>query len=149
MALYTAASYGGTSLDDTTFTLAIVPVEGVSLEAAEAALDAAIEGFLEEGPDPVALERLRRQYAAAAIYAQDDVQGLARQYGTALTAGLTVADVQEWPEVLQAVTAEDVMAAAREVFDRDRAVTGWLRAPVGEAPQEVVVPAASGSEAIR
>ena len=39
---------------------------------------------------------------------------------------VTVADVQAWPDVLQAVTPEDVMAAAREVFDRRRAVTGWL-----------------------
>jgi predicted Zn-dependent peptidase len=28
--------------------------------------------------------------------------------------------------VVQAVTAEDVMAAAREVLDRDKAVTGHL-----------------------
>jgi len=29
---------------------------------------------------------------------------------------------------LQAVTADDVMAAARDVLDRRRSVTGWLMA---------------------
>ena len=40
--------------------------------------------------------------------------------------GLTVADVQAWPDILQAVTEEDVIAVARDVFDKRRAVTGWL-----------------------
>ena len=32
------------------------------------------------------------------------------------------------------MTAQDVMAAAQAVFDRRRAVTGWLRAPEAAAP---------------
>ena len=44
--------------------------------------------------------------------------GWPASYGEALTTGLTIADMQAWPDVLQAVTAEDVMAAAREVLDR-------------------------------
>jgi zinc protease len=38
-----------------------------------------------------------------------------------------VQDVQAWPDLLQAVTAEDVMAAAKKVLDRRQAVTGWLQ----------------------
>jgi zinc protease len=38
-----------------------------------------------------------------------------------------VADVQAWPDVLQAVTEDDVMAAARMVLNRNQAVTGWLQ----------------------
>jgi zinc protease len=61
------------------------------------------------------------------------VDGLARRYGQALTSGLTVADVQDWANVLQAVTPEDVMTAARAVLDRNKAVTGWLmREDVGQ-----------------
>ena len=55
--------------------------------------------------------------------------GLRATYGEALTIGLTVQDVQDWPDVLQAVTAEDVMAAAPTVLDRNHAVTGWLMKP--------------------
>ena len=64
---------------------------------------------------------------ASEIYARDNVEGLAREYGTALTSGLTVADVQDWPEILQAVTPEEVMQAARDVFVKTNAVTGWLQ----------------------
>jgi zinc protease len=37
--------------------------------------------------------------------------------------------------VLQAVTEEDVLAAAARVFDRKRSVTGWLMQPKAEVTQ--------------
>ena len=35
-------------------------------------------------------------------------------------------DVQDWPDVLEAVTAEDIMQAAKYLFNREASVTGWL-----------------------
>jgi zinc protease len=132
-AVYTSAFYDGTSLDRSNFGFAIVPVPGVSLQEAEDAMDAVVATFLEDGVDLAAFERLKRQLRADEIYARDDVDGLARRYGQALTSGLTVADVQDWANVLQAVTPEDVMTAARAVLDRNKAVTGWLmREDVGQ-----------------
>jgi zinc protease len=126
VAIYASAFYDGLSLDDTTVGLIVVPQPGVSLEAAEAAMDGVLADFLATGVDPVALTRIKTQIRAANIYARDSVDGLANRYGAALVSGLTVADVEAWPDVLQAVTADEVMAAARLVLDRDRAVTGWL-----------------------
>ena len=135
VAIYTSANYDGTSLDDTTFNLALVPAEGVSLTEAEAALDAALAEFLETGVDPAAFARVKTRIHASMIYAEDNVNGLARRYGEALTTGLTIADVQAWPDILDAVTEEDVMAVAREVFQRQRAVTGWM---MREGQEEVM-----------
>ena len=128
-AVNTAAYYGDTSLDDSTFDLVVMPAPGVTLQEAEDAMDDVIAGFLETGVNLEQLDRIKMQMRASQIYGQDDVGRLANRYGRALTQGLTVEDVQAWPDILQAVTAEDVMAAAREVLDRDKAVTGWLAAP--------------------
>ncbi len=128
-AVNTAAYYGDTSLDESTFDLVVMPAPGVTLQQAEDAMDDVIAGFLETGVDPEQLDRIKMQMRASQIYGQDDVGRLANRYGRALTQGLTVEDVQAWPDILQAVTAEDIMAAAREVLDRDKAVTGWLAAP--------------------
>jgi len=125
-ALYTSAFYGGTSYDDTTFGVYIVPAEGVSLEEAEAAMDRALAEFLEEGVDAEQLDRIKMQLKAAQIYERDDVSAIARRYGNALTQGLTVEDVRAWPGLLQDVTEDDILAAAREVLNRRHAVTGWL-----------------------
>ena len=123
------AWYSGRSLDDTTFDLAVVPAPGVTLAEAEAALDDVLTEFLETGPDAAHLERIKSQLRAQEIYDRDDAGALAQRYGAALAQGLTVADVQAWPDILQAVTAEDIMAAARAVFDLRQSVTGWLMAP--------------------
>ncbi|WP_037294787.1 pitrilysin family protein [Roseobacter sp. AzwK-3b] len=128
-AVNTAAYYWGTSLDDTTFTMVVVPAPGVTLQQAEDAMDEVIVSFLETGVDPEQLERIKMQVRASQIYARDDVGQLANRYGRALTQGLTVEDVQAWPDILQAVTPEQIVEAAHEVFDRDKSVTGWLKAP--------------------
>ncbi|PVA07868.1 M16 family metallopeptidase [Thalassorhabdomicrobium marinisediminis] len=125
-AVYSSAYYDGLNLDDGTFGLTVVPAEGVTLQEAEDKMDTAITAFLDAGIDPERMEALRTQLKASEIYARDDVGGLARRYGAALTSGLTVEDVQAWPEILQAVTAEDVLAVAERVLDRDRSVTGWV-----------------------
>jgi len=125
-AVYTAAFYSGRSLDDTTFGLVIVPSPGVSLREAEDLLDQSVAEFMEAGVDMDQLARIKRQIRASTIFAKDDVGSLARGYGAALTSGLTVEDVQAWPDILDSITAEEIMAAAERIFDKRKAVTGWL-----------------------
>lgn len=137
VAVHASAGYDGTALDDTMFTLAVVPAQGVSLARAEAALDAALQDFLDEGIAPEDFARVKTRIHAAQIYARDDVMGLARRYGEALTTGLTLQDVRDWPAILDDVTEDEVMQAARQVLDRRHAVTGWLMAEQGAAGQEV------------
>ena len=131
-AVYTGAFYRGLSFDDTTFGLIIVPSEGRSLMQAEADLDQVLAAFMVEGVDQDQLARIKMQIRASVIYADDSTQALARRYGAALTAGLTVDDIQAWPEVLQSVTPSEIMDAARGVFDMRNSVTGWLMKPDNE-----------------
>lgn len=127
--LYASASYSGTNLDDTAFSIFNVPVPGVSLEDAEADLDRVITQFLEDGIDPEQFARIQFQWEAEMIYAQDDVGDLARMYGAGLTSGLTVQDIQDWPEIIASITPEEVMDAARMIFTETTSVTGYLTAP--------------------
>lgn len=126
IATYSAAFYNGQALDDTTFNVIVVPQPGVTLQEAEDAMDAAITSFMKKGVDPDQLDRIKQQIRAEQIYARDDADSVANRYGSALAIGLTVQDVQDWPDVLEAVTAEDIMQAAKDVFNREASVTGWL-----------------------
>lgn len=128
-AVYASAFYQGLSLDHGTFALFIVPLPGMSLQEAEDALDQAVAEFMEDGIDLERFERIKMQIRAARIYAEDSVQAQARNFGTAMTSGLGIEDVEAWPDILRAVTPEQVMAAADRVFDRRRSVTGWIRKP--------------------
>ncbi len=128
VAVYAGAGYDGTSIDPTSLQITVVPLPGVTLKAAETALDEVLAKFLTEGVDEAEFARIKRQVRAADIYAADSTQGLAQKYGAALSVGLTVADVQEWPAILAAVTTQEVMAAARAVLVPEQSVTGWLSA---------------------
>ncbi|WP_438956593.1 M16 family metallopeptidase [Cognatiyoonia sp.] len=132
-AVYTGAGYSGSALDESSFSVTVVPTEGVTLSEAEAAMDQVMADFMEAEIDPERMEAIRTQLRASEIYAKDDMQGLARRYGAALTQSLTVEDVQAWPDVLQAVTAEDIKAVAAKVFNKDQAVTGWVVASEEDA----------------
>lgn len=134
-AVYASAFYNGVNYDDTTFGLVIVPVPDVSLEEAEAALDQAVSDFLEEGIDEAQFERIKMQLRASMIYAEDNIENMARRFGVALTSGLTLADIDAWPDLLQATSSEDVMEAAHRIFAEQNSVTGYLMAPSKEANQ--------------
>ncbi len=126
VAVYTGAFYSGVSLDKTSFDFLIVPAQGVTLEEAEAALDATLVAFLEAGVDPEQLDRIKLQLRASEVYARDNVDGIANRYGRALTSGLTVQDVQDWPQILQSVTADEIIAAAQGLLRPEASVTGWM-----------------------
>lgn len=107
----------------------VVPAQNVSLQEAEDALDAALTAFIDEGVDQEHLDRIKTQIDASTIFEQDNQESVARSYGEGLTTGLTIQDIQDWPNVLAAVTAQDIMDAARNVLDPKASVTGWIRAP--------------------
>ena len=119
------AGYSGAALDSGTFSLGIMPAEGVTLEAAEAALDRVLADFIETGVDMDQLERVRMQIRAAAVYEQDDTADRANTLGLNLVLGLSLQDSEEWLDILESVTPEEVIAAARRL-DRRASVTGWL-----------------------
>ena len=134
-ALHVSAFYDGLSLDKSGFGLVIVPVEGISLREAEDAMDKVVAEFMETPLDQEHLMRLKAQIKASDIYARDSMQRLARRYGEALTSGLTIADVNGWSAILEAVSEDEIKAAAKQVFVRKQSVTGWLMRDDAEATQ--------------
>ncbi len=139
-ALWASAGYDGLAVDPVNFSISLVPAEGVNPAEAEAALDQVLATFLESGPDAGDLERVKTRIRAAQIYAQDSAHGRAYDYGQGLTTGLSIEDVNDWPDILAAVTAEDVARVARQVLTSKATVTGWVL-PADPAVPTVAPPA--------
>jgi zinc protease len=135
VAVGAGASYDGSALDMAKFSFYGSPSEGVTLPQLEAEADLVIAQLIDKGVTPEELERAKSRLVADAIYAQDNQASMARWYGQSLTTGATVSDVQQWPERIRAVTAQQVQDAAREWLDKKRSVTGYLikdtSAPLG------------------
>jgi len=118
--------YQGTSLDATKFGVYATPRPGVTLAQLEDALDTVIAEVAEAGVTSEEMERSMTRLIADAVYAQDNQATLARWYGAALTSGLTVDQVRQWPGRIRAVTPDQVREAARAWLDKRRSVTGYL-----------------------
>jgi zinc protease len=82
------------------------------------------------------LTRTKAKLVANTVYARDNQGYLARSIGTALTTGVTVDDVLEWPVRVEAVTLADVEAAAARTLDLRRSVTGILLPTPGAPPAQ-------------
>ncbi|PWB80441.1 MAG: peptidase M16 [Methylocystaceae bacterium] len=126
IAVNAGAYYMGSALDDTRLWIFATPAPGVELARLDAAIDRQLEAFVaaEVGADD--LNRAKTRLVADAVYAQDNQVSLARWYGESLATGLSVEDVAAWPDRIDAVTAADLVAAARKWLDKRRAVTGFL-----------------------
>jgi zinc protease len=120
------AGYSGTALDDSSFTIYGAPRGEARLDQVEEAIDAEIARLIKDGVTDKELEQAKKRYLRGAIFARDNADGMANVYGSALATGSTVADVKTWPDRLQAVTTDQVQAAARRYLESPRSVTGYL-----------------------
>jgi zinc protease len=126
LATSSGAWYDPDTLDLATFGMSASARAGVEISDVEAALDEEIERILKDGAREDEVERAKSRMRAAAVYARDSLSTGARVIGAALTTGQTIADVEEWPQRIGAVTAAQVNAAARAVLRAERSVTGHL-----------------------
>jgi zinc protease len=121
------AWYQSSAIDDTRFVVYTVPRDGVDLETLEDRARAIIADIARNGVGEAELARAKTSLLASVIFAQDSQDSLARIFGSALTTGSTVADVQEWPSRIAAVSTEDVKAAAERFLAGAGSVTARLR----------------------
>ena len=126
LAVNANASYQGTSVDATQFSIAASPQSGVEFSQVEEVIDQVIADVAQNPARAEDLERVKTQLIAEAIYAQDNQATMARWYGGGLTTGLSIEDIRSWPDRIRAVTAEQVRAAAQTWLDKKRSVTGYL-----------------------
>lgn len=126
IAVVAEAYYMGTALDETRFFVYAMPAPDATLEQLDEAIEKIVRDVAAKGVPDGDLARAKTRLVADAIYAQDNQASLARWYGAALTTGMSVEDVAQWPDRMDAVTVEDVRKAAAKWLDRKRAVTGFL-----------------------
>jgi zinc protease len=117
--------YHATTCDQTRLLIYAVPSEGVSLEAIEKAMEDTLADFAREGLDDKTLTRAKTRLIADAFYAQDSQTAMARMFGSALAIGAQVQEVLDWPAAIDAVTAEQVLAALKWL-DHSKSVSGFL-----------------------
>jgi zinc protease len=120
------AGYQGLAIDDTRFSVYASPRGSTSLDTLASNIDAVIANLVDKGISDEELTRAKRRITASAVYAQDNQMSLARMFGEALATGRSLADAQDWLNRIEAVSADQVVAAAKNYLDLRRSVTGNL-----------------------
>ena len=128
------AFYRSNLLGDTMFGFYGTPRGDGTLDQVEAAIDAEIAALVADGVTEEEVANAKRKLIAATVYAADSSSSMARAIGMAITSGGTLAEAQAWPSTIDAVTLEEVNAAARKYLDIRRSVTGYLVGASEQSP---------------
>ena len=94
--------YSDSGLDSGRLGFYAIAAENVGAEALDKAISAVIEEFKREGVTQAELDRARASYIAEFVYTSDSQSRMARHYGWRLATGMSVADVEAWPDRLNA-----------------------------------------------
>ncbi|CCV06182.1 Uncharacterized zinc protease y4wA [Mesorhizobium metallidurans STM 2683] len=120
------AWFQGSMLDATNFTVYGAPRGDARLADVEAAVYAEIARIASGGVTDSELEKAKDRYIRSMIFARDKQDDMANMYGATLATGGNVRDVQEWPDRIRKVTADQVKAVAARYLKLDHSTTGYL-----------------------
>lgn len=118
-------SYDAFSLGPATFEISVVPEPDTPMETLEKAVDEELAAAMKP-PGADDLSRTKSLLKAESVYARDGLESMARVMGWIRMTGLPKDYFLRWPELIDAVTPEQVAQAAKAAFNPDASVTGFL-----------------------
>ncbi|WP_244571489.1 M16 family metallopeptidase [Mesorhizobium carmichaelinearum] len=126
IATYAGALFQGDMLDATYFIIYGSPSDDAKLADLEAAADAEVARIAKDGVTRDDLDQAKNRYLRKLFFDQDERSHLASRYGSTLSTGGTVRDVEGLPDRIRFVTPEQVKAVAARYLMLDHSTTGYL-----------------------
>jgi zinc protease len=128
LAVDAGANYDGRNRGPSELMIFAVPREGVSFSTLETAVDQVLATLDRGPPETGEFERAKTKLVADYTYEHDNQFLLAQDYGQGLSIGLTITDIEDWPNRIRAVTAPDVRNVAQRYLIPPQSVTGLMEA---------------------
>lgn len=121
-----SVSYDPYSRGDNLLSISALPVEGVTLQEAEKAIQSEIDLLKTELIKPEEVERVTARFVANLIYSQDDIAGQTKMIGNLEINGLSFRLMDELPKHFETVSPQDIQRVANIYFTRDNLSTLYL-----------------------
>lgn len=118
--------YNGFTLGPATFSIDVVPAPGVTPSTVEKAVDKELAKVFEQGFGQEEVTRARTLLKAETLYARDGLSAMANIMGWVRICGLDADYFTRWPELIEAVNPDAIMAAAAATLAADASVTAEL-----------------------
>jgi zinc protease len=120
------SDYNGFSLGPAEFSISITPEKNVDFAMLEKAVDKEIAGILKDGFTDRETARGKTLLEAESIYAREGLSSMGRIMGWIRIVGLPTDYFLRWPKLIEAVSKDQVIEAARETLKLDQSVTATL-----------------------
>ena len=118
--------YDSNNLDSGKIAFYAIAQDKADLPKIEKTLDELIADIKANGVSEAELKRAKSAYIADYIYESDNQSTLARRYGWGLATGLTIKEMETWPDRIRKVTSDDVKRVAAKYLNPRASVTGTL-----------------------
>ena len=119
--------YNDLQLGESFFGIYATPSDKSSLKEVEKEIEEQIKSIQEKGVSEEELKRAKKALIAETIYAREDLKTLAYLYGQVMASGLGMEFVDNWEGNINKVSVKQVQQAAKEVFQTEKSVTGYLK----------------------
>ena len=118
--------YNGFAIGAGEFSIEITPERGVSVEAVEKAADEEIAKFMSEGVSDEELKRAKTLLKAETIFMRDGLSATANIIGEIRMLGMNADYFAQWKKMVDGVSKEQVLTAAKDTIKKDQSVTAEL-----------------------
>jgi len=119
-------SYSGFNIGPAQFSISVTPEPNVSMEQVAVAVDKEIDKLQTAGLTDTELTRAKTLLKAESIFARDGLTSMARIMGWVRMAGLDSDYFTLWPDLIDRISAEQVVSAAKRTLMMKQSVTGIL-----------------------
>ena len=126
IASWVGISYDPESRGPTAFWVAAQPTPEKSLQDLEQAIDQALKQFASGNITEKQVADAKRRMLAGLDYEKDPSFAGVGEIGSALAVGLSIDDVEMWPNRIEAVTLAQVQEVAQEILQNPQHVTSLL-----------------------
>jgi zinc protease len=120
------ASYDAGAISHGTFTISLSPNPGVTPAQAETALEGELEKLLKDGISDDDVTRAKDRMIAKLVFAKDAPLSAGQAVGGMMVVGIPLAEIEAMPDRIEAVTPDQVRAAARKVISSSASGTAIL-----------------------
>ena len=125
IAVSVSASFDPISRTNTSFSLSLIPADGVSASKAEQALHESLEKAISE-LDEQKVASLKKKLVADLVYINDNPSDSAYLVGTLIVSGLSLEYLKNYEADVKKISLKGVKDAYREVFFNSAKATGIL-----------------------
>ena len=126
LAISTGTYYDSGARGDGHFVFYASPRANVDLDVLAKAVRTQAQKLIDQGLAKGELKRIKTRMLSEAVFDRDEMKSGAWAIGSALASGHTIADVEDWPERIAAVTEQDVIEALKAVLSEPRNITSKL-----------------------